>query len=75
MKRFATTVVLACALSGTALAGDIPSSGIVSPPPPPPDATAQTASPGEIPTSGLTSPGEMPTCGLSALLTAIGLVF
>jgi hypothetical protein len=28
MKRFAMSLVLACALCGTALAGDIPSTGI-----------------------------------------------
>ena len=28
MKRFAMSLVLACALSGTALAGDIPSTGM-----------------------------------------------
>jgi hypothetical protein len=44
----------------------------VSPPPPPPD---ETASLGDIPSTGFTSPGEMPTCGLSFLLTALDLVF
>jgi len=34
MKRFAMSLVLACALSGTALAGDIPSTGINSEAPP-----------------------------------------
>jgi len=72
MKRFAIALVLACALSGTALAGDVPSSGIMSPPPPPPD---EIATPGDIPSTGFTSPGDMPTCGLSILLTALDLVF
>ena len=31
MKRFVITVALACALSGTALAGNIPTSGAPSP--------------------------------------------
>jgi hypothetical protein len=75
MKRFVMTLVLACALFGTALAGDFPSTGIVSPPPPPPDETAQTALPGNIPTGGFTSPGDIPTCGLSVLLAAFDLVF
>jgi hypothetical protein len=72
MKRFVMASVLACVLSGTALAGLIPSTGIVSPPPPPPD---ETATLGDIPSTGFTSPGEMPTCGLSILLTALDLVF
>jgi hypothetical protein len=33
MKRFAMALVLACALSGTALAGDVPSTGSASQPP------------------------------------------
>lgn len=32
MKRFVMTVVLACALSGTALAGEMPIGGIPQPP-------------------------------------------
>lgn len=74
MKRFAMTLALACALSGTALGGNVPSTDFVPPPPPPPGA-AQTASPGEIPSTGFTSPGEMPTCGLSVLLTILDLAF
>jgi hypothetical protein len=68
MKRFAMSVVLACALSGGALAGDIPSSGIVSPPPPP-DETVQ----GDVPSTGVTLPDEMPY--VSMVLTALELVF
>ena len=45
MKRFAMTVVLTCVLSGSALAGDIPTVGVTAPPPPP------TAA-GEVPTVG-----------------------
>lgn len=69
MKRFAIAVVLTCALSGVALAGDIPSSGITAPPP------DETTQPGDIPSTDSTSPGDMPTCGLSLLLTALDLVF
>jgi hypothetical protein len=72
MKRFAMALVLACALSSTVLAGDVPSTGITSPPPPPPD---EIAMPGEIPSTGFTSPGDMPTCGLSILLTILDLAF
>ncbi len=73
MKRFAMTVVLACALSGTALAGDIPSTGIVAPPPPPPpDETAQFSN---VSSTDSTSPGDMPALDLSILLTVLNLVF
>lgn len=72
MKRFAMALVLACALSGTALAGDVPSTGIASPPPVPPDETAQF---GNIPNTDSTSPGDGPTCGLSILLTILDLAF
>lgn len=40
MKRFVMVVVLTCALSGVALAGEIPIGGIV--PPPPPEQTSIT---------------------------------
>jgi hypothetical protein len=35
MKRFAVSLIWACALSATVLAGDIPSTGITAPPPEP----------------------------------------
>ena len=69
MKRFAMAVVLACALSGTALAGLIPSTGITAPPP------DETTQPGHIPSTDSASPGEVPATGLSILLTALDLVF
>lgn len=71
MKRFLMTIALTCVLSGSALAGDMPTCGVMSPPP---SETTETAS--------LTSPGEMPACGLaqqisdaalSALLSVLGL--
>jgi opacity protein-like surface antigen len=37
MKRFVIAVVLACALSGSAYAGNIPMTGPNDPPPPPGD--------------------------------------
>lgn len=64
MKRFVLAAALTCALSAIAIAGEIPSTGVVSPPPD-----------GDIPTSDSASPGEMPTCGLSALLTILDLAF
>jgi hypothetical protein len=71
MKRFVVTVVLACALSGTALAGNIPTSGA----PSPGNIPMTESEPGNIPTSGSQLPGEMPTCGLSALLAILELAF
>lgn len=50
MKRFAMSLVLACALSGTALAGDIPSTGINAEEPP-----IETESLGEIPSTDFAS--------------------
>lgn len=82
MKRFVIAIALACVLSGTALAGEIHTAGLV--PPPPPPGAAQTASPGDIPGVDFTSPdeipstgftGEMPTCGLSVWLTILDLAF
>jgi len=52
MRQLALAVVLACMLSGTAWAGEIPS-GDRTPPPPPPRCTMTTT--GEIPTSDATT--------------------
>ena len=41
-------MALTCVLSGSALAGDVPSVGVTAPPPPPPTSTA----PGEVPSVG-----------------------
>jgi len=71
MKRFVMTIALACALSVSALAGEVPTGGA---PSPAPEGTTQK--------TNATSPGEIP-CGfaeqvsdaaLSALLTVLGLV-
>lgn len=76
MKRFVGAIALACVFSVSALAGDVPTSGITS------------TQPGELPTggvtspapSGTTSPGDVPTAGfaeqvsdavLSALLSVL----
>ncbi len=48
MKRFVMTIALTCILSGSALAGDVPSVGFTAPPP---DETATLTAPGDIPTS------------------------
>ena len=70
MKRFALSLILVCALSGPALAGEVPSTGT-----PKPGGVPSTGSPspGEIPT--LRSPGEVPTTGISLLLTILDLAF
>lgn len=79
MVRFAMTVTLACALSVSAFAGEVPTSGIVPPPPPGDGITTSTTSPGEI----ASVPGEVPTGGfqqqvsdgaLYALLSVLGLL-
>ncbi len=70
MKRFVMSVALACALSGTALAGNIPTGGE-----PLPGNIPTDSEPGHIPTSGAPVPGEMPTIGLSALLAILELAF
>ncbi|MEK6282516.1 MAG: hypothetical protein AABN95_19315 [Acidobacteriota bacterium] len=79
MKRFLAAIALACALSVSALAGDVPTSGFTSPEPAGPTQTTGATSPGEIPSV----PGDVPTSGfqqqvsdgaLSALLSVLGLL-
>ena len=65
MRQLALAVVLACMLSGTARAGEIPS-GDRTPPPPP--CTATTT--GEIPVSDATALG-VPGTVLTIILTLI----
>lgn len=79
MKRFLAATALACVLSVSAVAGELPTGGFTA------------TSPGELPTGGIsspaptgtTSPGDLPTSGfaeqvsnaaLSALLSVLGLV-
>jgi hypothetical protein len=56
MKRFVMTIALTCALSASALAGDVPTVGVTPPPPPPPDGiqATSTSAPGDVPSVGLT---------------------
>jgi hypothetical protein len=70
MKRVLMAAALACVLSGTVLAGDIP--GVDAP------------APGDVPTTDAQAPGDMPavdstntmtTCGLSLVVTLIDLAF
>ena len=70
MKRLLTALALACVLSVSVLAGDIPSLGTPQPPP-----QGLSTAPGDMPTGG--EPGEVPMVGsdaaLSAVLTLLGL--
>lgn len=60
MKRFTMAIGLACILSVSALAGDIPCD-LTSPQP---DTTQTTSTmPGDIPTGGVT--GDIPTAGFA----------
>ena len=67
MKRLILAVVLACALSGIARAGEISSTGITAPPPP-----NSVSAGGEIPSTGATTPELDPTL-LTILLTIISI--
>jgi hypothetical protein len=60
MRHLALAVVLACMLSGTAWAGEIPSSDRTPPPPPP----KSLLTPGEIPCGDWT--GEIPPSDATA---------
>lgn len=71
MKRFLMAVALSCALSATALAGNVPSTD-VAPPTPTPE-NAQTTLPGNIPTSDYAPPPEESHL-LTVLLTIIGVL-
>jgi hypothetical protein len=64
MKRFLAALTLTCALSVSAMAGDIPTCGVTSP------------APGETQTPpGVTAPGEIPSVPLSVLLTILDFAF
>ena len=69
MKRFMLTVALACVLSVSALAGEMPTCGVVAPSPTP--ATATTTDPGEMPTVGAASSQQGDVQGPTLLTTII----
>lgn len=73
MKRFVMVVALACALSGTVLAGDVPSTDKATPAPGNiPTGDAQAA--GEIPSTDSQVAGTIPTGDvLTLILTIISL--
>jgi hypothetical protein len=68
MKRFLMATAIACALSMTTLAGDIPSGG--APQPQSQQAASQTLL-GDIPSVGKAQ--SVSSAAISALLTALGL--
>ena len=70
MRHLAIGVLLACMLSGTVRAGEIPSTGMAAPQP---SSSTGAAAAGEIPTTGETLTGEMPSTGgdSTAVLTII----
>ena len=72
MNRFVLAVALACALSGTALAGEIHTTGEPAPGDIP---ISGSPAPGDIPTSGTPSPGDVPSVGSSIVLMMLDLVF
>ena len=67
MRRLALAVVLACVLSGTAWAGEIPSSDRTVPPPP-----NSVTTTGEIPTTGGITPQASNTA-LTIILTLLSI--
>lgn len=66
MRQLAIAVLLACMLSGTARAGEVPSTGVVAPQP---SSSAGAAAAVEIPTTG----GDSTTV-LTIILTFISIV-
>jgi hypothetical protein len=71
MKRFLAAISLACALSVSALAGEIPTSGITSPAPNGTTSTTDVTLPGEIPCGFAEQISE---AGMSSLLAVLGLL-
>jgi|GEM_PF-1663725 len=72
MKRFLMTMVLACALSSSAVAGDIPSGGFAPPTPDEITEPTNTLLPGDIPSGGFAD--QIPDAALSGLLAVLGLL-
>ena len=70
MKRFLVALTLTCALSGSALAGDIPTCGAPAPAPSGITQTTSATSPGET----VGSAQQISDAALSVLLTVLGLL-
>ena len=66
MKRLMLAVALACVLSSTSIAGEIPSAGAPAPPPP--------TIAGEIPSGGVPTPAHSDSMLVTAILTIISIV-
>jgi hypothetical protein len=72
MNRFVLAIALACALSGTALAGDIHTTGAPAPGDMP---TCGVSCPGDVPSTDISSSGEIPSTGLTVVLMILDLTF
>jgi hypothetical protein len=68
MRHLAIALVLACVLSGTVLAGEIPTTGATAPQPPPCPVVA-----GDIHTTSATATGESSTV-FTLILTLLSIV-
>jgi len=76
MRHFGLALVLACVLSGTVSAGEIPTTGATSPPPPGSVVTAgeiHSTTGGEIPNASATGPQDS-TAILTLILTLLSIV-
>ena len=71
MKRFVTATALACILSISTLAGDMPTGGAPVPPPGGSPQTTTSTSPGDTSSDGSEGITDV---ALSALLTVLGLL-
>ena len=69
MRRLALAITLACALSGTARAGEIHPTGAVAPPPPPPNSVPAAA--GEIPTTDAPQESDIVSTIIMAIISIV----
>src|SRR5690242_19738547 len=72
MRRFGLAIALACLLSGVTRAGEIHTTGAVTPPPPS-TATSSVATTGEVPSTGATAPQESDAL-IEILMALLGIV-
>ena len=70
MRHLAIAILLACLLSGTVRAGEVPSTGVVTPQP----GTSSGVATGAIPTTGNTQSTGATTTMLAIILTLISSV-
>jgi hypothetical protein len=69
MKRFVIALALTCVLSGSTLAGEVPTVGFTAPPP---DELPPVTAPGEVPSGGLTQ--QMSEAALTLVQLMLGSV-